>query len=303
MNAILEKLVNKLRRIKIFLNQEFFKLGKVNYRNYTDNSNDNLIIDLKEGNKTSYAFSVIFSINYNDKSYKKEILYSYLTLLKLLKDHIKDFNSLLDIGSAAGNCSDIFKFLGKDVTRVEHLEIYDAEYRTDFITTDFNKKFDCIWASQVLEHQRNIGLFLNKCFDDLNENGILAITVPYQTNNNSLELGHSVIFNPLNLIYNLVLAGFDCSEIKLKVYDFNIGIILKKKYNGINRQLSMASTLPFDLSKDKELYVKMNDKNYYLPDLAKKETFVNFYKSMPSVIKLEHVTYFGSENINWKEFA
>jgi hypothetical protein len=43
----LEKLVNKLRRIKIFLNQEFFKLGKVNYRNYTDNSNDNLIIDLK----------------------------------------------------------------------------------------------------------------------------------------------------------------------------------------------------------------------------------------------------------------
>jgi len=303
MNTILLKLVNKLRRIKIFLNQEFFKLGKVNYRNYTDNSNDNLRIDLKEGTKTSYAFSVIFLINYNNKRYEKEILYSHITLLKLLKDHINDFNSLLDIGSAAGNCSDIFKFLGKDVTRVEHLEIYDAEYRTDFITTNFNKKFDCIWASQVLEHQRNIGLFLNKCFDDLNDNGILAVTVPYQTNNNCLELGHPVIFNPLNLIYNLVIAGFDCSEIKLKVYDFNIGIILKKKYNGINRRLSMASILPFDLSKDNELYVKMNDKNYYLPDLAEKETFLNFYKSMPSVIKLEHVTYFDSENINWKEFV
>ena len=144
---------------------------------------------------------------------------------------------------------------------------------------------------------------MNKCFDDLNENGILAITVPYSTNNeNILEMGHAVNFNPLNLIYNLVLAGFDCSEIKLKVYDFNIGIILKKKYNGINRQLSMASTLPFDLSKDKELHVKMNDKDYYLPDLAKNEIFLNFYKSMPSVIKLDHLTYFDSNSINWKGF-
>ncbi len=301
---MLLKLVNKLRRIKIFLNKEFFKLGKINFRNYIDNSNDNLRINLKEGNKTSYAFSTIFLINYNNKRYEKEILYSHITLLKLLKDHINDFNSILDIGSAAGNCSDVFKFLGKAVTRVEHLEIYDAEYRMDFITTNFNKKFDCIWASQVLEHQRNVGLFLNKCFRDLNENGILAITVPYQNNNdNTLEMGHSVNFNPLNLIYNLALAGFDCSEIKLKVYDGNIGIILKKKYNGINQQLSMASILPFDLSKDKELHVKMNDKNYYLPDLTKNEVFMNFYKSFPSVIKLEHVTYFDSENINWKEFV
>ena len=300
---MLLKLINKLRRIKIFLNEEFFKLKKINYRNYTDNSNGNLRIDLKEGNKTSYAHSVFFLINYNDKRYEKEILYSHITLLKLLKDHVNDFNSVLDIGSAAGNCSDIFKFLGKDVTTVEHLEIYNAEYRTDFITTNFNKKFDCIWASQVLEHQRNVGLFLNKCFDDLNENGILAITVPYRTNDASLELGHAVNFDPLNLIYNLVLAGFDCSEIKLKVYDFNIGIILKKKYNGINRQLSMASTLPFNLSQNKkELYVKMNNKNYYIPDLFEKETFQNFYKSMPSVIKLEHVTYFDSENINWEKF-
>lgn len=300
---MLLELINKLRRIKIFLNDEFFKWGKINYRNYVDNSTDKLRIDLKEGSKTSYAFSVIFLINYNNKRYEKEILYSNITLLKLLKDHIDDFNSILDIGSAAGNCSDIFKFLGKDVTRVEHLEIYDAEYRTDFITTNFKKKFDCIWASQVLEHQRNVGLFLNKCFDDLNENGILAITVPYSTNKNMLEMGHALNFNPLNLIYNLVLAGFDCSEIKLKVYDNDIGIILKKKYNGINQQLSMASILPYDLLKDKELHVKMNDKNYYLPDLAKNEIFMNFYKSMPSVIKLEHVTYFDLENINWKGFV
>ena len=106
---MLLKLINKLRRIKIFLNEEFFKSGKINYRNYVDNSNDNILIDLKEGNKTSYAFSVIFLINYNNKRYEKEILYSHITLLKLLKDHVNDFNSILDIGSAAGNCSDIFK--------------------------------------------------------------------------------------------------------------------------------------------------------------------------------------------------
>ena len=65
----------------------------------------------------------------------------------------------------------------------------------------------------------------------------------------------------------------------------------------------MASTLPFNLSQNKkELYVKMNNKNYYIQDLFEKETFQNFYKSMPSVIKLEHVTYFDSENINWEKF-
>jgi len=65
----------------------------------------------------------------------------------------------------------------------------------------------------------------------------------------------------------------------------------------------MASTLPFNLSQNKkELYVKMNNKNYYIQDLFEKETFQNFYKSMPSVIKLEHVAYFDSENINWEKF-
>jgi hypothetical protein len=43
------------------------------------------------------------------------------------------------------------------------------------------------------------------------------------------------------LIYHLVCAGFDCSNIALKVYNGCIGIILTKKYNGINRKRPFGS--------------------------------------------------------------
>jgi len=295
---MIKKLINKLKRIIIFLNKEFFKLKSINTRIYKDTSKDNLTIDLKPGLKTDFAFSTIFIINYNSKKLQKEVLHSNLTLLSLLKNYIEDFSSVLDIGSHTGNCSDIFKFLGKDVTRCEHLEIYDAEYKTDFIVTNFKKKFDCIWASQVLEHQRNVGLFLNKCFDNLNENGILALTVPHRTSDDDyLEFGHCINFTPLNLVYNLVISGFDCSEIKLKSYNGNIGIILKKKYNGIDRSLSMASTLPPTFLSYNN--VILNGKSYNMTEITEKETFDNFKKCMPSSLKLDHVTYFLDDNINW----
>jgi hypothetical protein len=295
-----KKLINKLKRIIKFLNKEFFKLKLINTRIYKDMSKDNLKIDLKPGLKTDFAFSTFFIINYNEKKIEKEIFYSNLTLLSLLKNYINDFNSILDIGSHAGNCSDIFKFLGKNVTRCEHLEIYESEYKTDFIVTDFKKKFDCIWASQVLEHQRNYGLFLNKCFNDLNENGILAITVPYRTGDDDyLEFGHCTNFTPLNLIYNLVLSGFDCSKIKLKIYDDNIGVILRKKNNGIDRSLSMASTLPQASSTNPTII--MNGKSYNMKNVTEKEIFDNFKNSMPLCINLDNVTYFLDNNINWPE--
>jgi hypothetical protein len=45
----------------------------------------------------------------------------------------------------------------------------------------------------VLEHQQNVGVFLAKCFDDLRDGGILAITVP--------PLKHEIARSPLTAAF------------------------------------------------------------------------------------------------------
>ena len=37
------------------------------------------------------------------------------------------------------------------------------------------------------------------------------------------------MWNPGILIYNLILAGFDCSEAMIKTYDYDISVIVKKR--------------------------------------------------------------------------
>ena len=55
--------------------------------------------------------------------------------------------------------------------------------------------------------------------------------------------GHVTLWNAGLVLYNLILAGFDCSEYcDILQYDYNIGIIIKKK---------TIKQLPNDLSMDK----------------------------------------------------
>ena len=48
----------------------------------------------------------------------------------------------------------------------------------DFFKNLILKKFDVLFASQVVEHIDNPNIFFNKCFEVLNNNGILHIDVP-----------------------------------------------------------------------------------------------------------------------------
>ena len=62
----------------------------------------------------------------------------------------------------------------------------------------------------------------------LNEGGYLAIIVPPRKP--FIVGGHVTLWNAGLVLYNLILAGFDCSEeCYIKQYDYNIGIIIKKK--------------------------------------------------------------------------
>lgn len=157
------------------------------------------------------------------------------TMEYLIDKYNDSFSSVLDIGSGEGKHSDLFKQFGKDVTSVDYGRSVYFEKREsqhtcisgDYLEYEFDSKFDAIWASHVLEHQLNVNLFLKKIHDDLNEGGILAITVPPLKHD--IVGGHVSLWNAGLLMYNLVLAGFNCREIHIKSYGYNIAVVLKKK--------------------------------------------------------------------------
>lgn len=159
-----------------------------------------------------------------------------------------EFSSVLDVGSGEGEHSDFFLSKNKEVTAIdigtsEYFKLRKQSINFNFIRADFNdfdlkgRKWDTIWCSHVLEHQRNVGRFLEKIINATNENGYIALTVPPRKDN--IVGGHLTIWNAGLLIYNLVMAGLDCSEAMVKTYGYNISIIVKKKLIQIPNNLDM----------------------------------------------------------------
>ena len=179
----------------------------------------------------------VFIVEKETQVFQQKLFYSHLGLAKLISDY--QFDTILDIGSGNGTASQLFSFLGKDVTAIEISEESGADYIGDYLEIDFPQQFDAIWCSHVLEHQRNIGIFLEKIYRDLKEGGVLAITVPCALS--PLMIGHPNIFTPLHLIYHLVLAGFNCKMARIRTYDWQFTILLKKQSNNI-KPISLATT-------------------------------------------------------------
>lgn len=62
-----------------------------------------------------------------------------------------------------------------DVSRLEHPERYLEASAEDF---SFDRKFNTIFAGDLIEHLPNPGLFLDRCRDHLEDNGRLILTTP-----------------------------------------------------------------------------------------------------------------------------
>lgn len=106
--------------------------------------------------------------------YEYKIKYKYskyipgeLAMKKMLDDF--SFDSVLDVGCGDGAASLFFKNNGKTVTacdygRSVHFEdtMADNVIIGDFNTLNFDKKYDALWCSHVLEHQLNVQVFLEK---------------------------------------------------------------------------------------------------------------------------------------------
>jgi SAM-dependent methyltransferase len=134
-------------------------------------------------------------------------------------------HSILDIGSGSGLHAEAFRKAGKEVTTISLVPPADF-VGFDYMSLAFDSQYDCIWASHVLEHQPNVNAFLRKCRIDLKPGGILAVTVPPMKH--EIVGGHLTAWNAGLLLYNLVMAGFDCSKAKVKTYKYNISVIVQK---------------------------------------------------------------------------
>jgi len=152
---------------------------------------------------------------------------------KLLDEYA--FVSVLDIGSGEGEHARVFAQHGKRVTCIDRglsRQFAGAERPGeviigDYLETHFDAPFDCIWASHVLEHQPNPHTFLIKVHGDLEEGGILALTVPPRKD--QIVGGHLSLWNAGLLLYHLVLAGFDTSAARVRRYGYNISVLLTKR--------------------------------------------------------------------------
>lgn len=149
------------------------------------------------------------------------------------------FETVLDVGSGAGEQANIFLRNNKTVTCIDNgNSIYYNRYKNinnsklkliicNFNTFNTNEKYDLVWCSHILEHQKNVGFFIEKCYSLVNDNGLLCITVPPMKKN--IVGGHLTVWNTGLLLYNLVINGIDCSEANCCEYGYNISVVVKKK--------------------------------------------------------------------------
>lgn len=150
-------------------------------------------------------------------------IFGSCAIKKLLADY--SFTTVLDIGCGSGAHTRIFRKHNKMVTPVDIKPGVEGAVVGDYAKHDF-PQHDCVWCCHVLEHQLNVNAFLKKIHTELKEGGVLAVTVPPLKH--EIVGGHVTLWNAGLLMYNLVLAGFDCSNIAIKKYDYNISVILRK---------------------------------------------------------------------------
>lgn len=142
---------------------------------------------------------------------------------------LKRFDSLIDVGSGGDNHKIFFQqFCDNVFTNDFDESLTGQNYPGDFMQIQFDRKFQVVYASNVLEHARNTGAFIEKLFDICEDDGYVAIMVP-RPHLNKLLSGHITTWTTGTLIYNIVTAGYDCSEAKVCNGEYEKSVIVRKK--------------------------------------------------------------------------
>jgi SAM-dependent methyltransferase len=179
----------------------------------------------------------------------------------MLKFH---FDTLLDIGMDLD--AYIIDFFIKNKKTVYAIDFkkwnsYQDEnfhfIEGNFLDYAFSQKFDAVLASHVLEHVQNTGLFLDKVYEILKDDGIFfCIVPPHKT---QIVGGHVKIgWNMGILMYNLILCGFNVKAGRFKKHGYNIAAFVKKRGNK-----KLPEGLLFDAGDLEKLADYWPDKSYF----------------------------------------
>ena len=172
---------------------------------------------------------------------------------------LKNCVNALDIGSSHGNHTKLMRDFGLKVDQIDKYEKC-AEINDDFNSYDFKKEYDVIFCSHVIEHQRNIGYFLDKIFDTLSDDGSLVISAPKHPAERFVEGHlHSTIM-PM-LLQNLIFAGFDCLNGKvLSMAGIENSFIIKKSKD-FNLEERKKDSYEWNMKHQNRSFVKLNDQS------------------------------------------
>lgn len=111
-----------------------------------------------------------------------------------------------------------------------------------------DEQADIVILSQ-LHRQRNVGQYLDKAFISLSKNGQLIVICPFYSN--SVGSGNTnSLWNAGYLIYNLILAGFDCKKAKVSTFKNEIQIYVQKSQRTVPNGISLdvlVDYFPFDV--------------------------------------------------------
>lgn len=103
-------------------------------------------------------------------------------------------------------------------------------YGFDIVGNHFDKNWssvDCVWVCHVLEHIYNPLSFLHKMFRRMKTGAYLAVTVPPMKH--EIVGGHINMYNAGLLLYQLVLAGWDCSKARVKSEGYDVSVIVQRQ--------------------------------------------------------------------------
>ncbi len=136
---------------------------------------------------------------------------------------------LLDIGGAYGIHAGFFGERHSDL-QVDVLDLksgpFPLVHTGSYDSFEPEKPYDVIWASHVVEHLRNPGLFFDQAHRQLARNGWLCVTVPPMRS--LMTLGHVSVWNGGLLLLHLVHAGFDCRQARVATYGYNVSVLVQK---------------------------------------------------------------------------
>ncbi len=140
--------------------------------------------------------------------------------------------TVLDVGAGIGGHSDVFDALGYQVTSVDAHPMFPGCVEWNIPGQEApqgvrGERYDIVWCCHTLEHSNAPGAFLEALRDMLvPETGLLAITVPPMKP--SIVGGHVTLWNAGLLLYNLILAGFDCSQASVRTYGYNVSVLVPR---------------------------------------------------------------------------